>query len=750
MTLERYITLTDGEYLSDVEAQLPNTNGIHVIDAKTGVGKTRRMTLHAHANYGALIYPIKAIAAQQWIELADLIKEHGSTLARIDQIEHIERNRYDDRLCLHIDEGQILYTGGFRLPVEVLIDLIVWCSQRMPVYIYSATLRPEFLPQRIVDNIKSWTTVSKGWRRSINRITIQTSGYVIGNTIEIAGAISHIWDRAPGDPDRRLPTLAFVNSEKRAASVVNQLNEWAKTLPEDERPRVLYTDATRISARSADTEARDAYQRIIETATLSASGYDIVISTNTLAEGINLNDRINVVSVQASADVVFQQQGRARKDAVHWLITGRGYSEAVMGSTSPIARIRDLNGGDLYWKSIGDDPNDLTTDEPCGWSDLDAAQRADAYQTITHEQWRGDYAEQVVRELAEYGYTPQSYTVPNQTHQHKGSRVEVPKRQVMAAIAEHRQRLYEQDELMRGIPVSRLAQATPRGLSEGKKTGSKAPYQDGECPSGPTDQNHRVFKDLLETHPINHVIIGVASASTWWNACAALRDPDRAHVRLNIDPLTTYAGVNVAGRNWLSRVVKDKERCAAISATLDGLHTAISQRIPARATRCELPGDLLDDITDTFWIAVEGDPVIRGPDGLPIIDPLTDDNGDPITGADGQPLVIERRKQSGIWSDSNADTRETLVKLLLGMEQQENRHWIYFADSERLPFWDVPLDNAQGNRYRARVKHITAAGATVPDFCKTTKHTKATIADTKPGIIKKQAAAVVSGAEIIW
>lgn len=379
MTPETTIQLRADQRLHDVADQLPIEAGIHVILAPTGVGKTFHMTTSANDNNGAAVFSVKAILAQEILNAL----QNGWRNLTLYQIEKLSTADLSSIKELHIDECQVMYSGGFRIPVEVLIEKVIELSKRIPVYLYSATCNLDLMPVK-PDTI---TNVVGSFNRTLNVIQIPSNAKIVQNTEYVVATITGVI--ALEDK----PVLVFINSTSKSNAISRHLESKGIT-------SIVMTSET-ISKDGSPAMA--AYEKMINHSSVAAGGYQVVIATNCLAEGINFNDDFHVVSTQCEAGLVFQQQGRARKKATHWLIAGEG-TDQLRVEDNQLIRISE-DGRTVIRES------ESVLADKCQWQNPEYRAKADLYSLIAAHSPRGCYGVSIIKKMIEYGYQCEPLTL---------------------------------------------------------------------------------------------------------------------------------------------------------------------------------------------------------------------------------------------------------------------------------------------------------------------------------------------------
>lgn len=366
------IFLQPEQRLHDVADQLPTGAGIHFINAATGVGKTYHMTTSANDNYGACIFPVKAILKQETLSA----RKSGKINLKFIQIEKLTSFDFSSVKELHIDECQIMYSGGFRKQVETLIEKVVEQSKRIPVYLYSATCDLNLFPVK-PDTI---TNVVGQFKRTLNVVQIKSVGKVFQNIKYIVATATGVIE------EENKPVLLFVNSKTKSDAVSRHLADRGIS-------SIVCTSAT---ISETGSPASIAYEKMIDTSTVAAGGYQVVIATNCLAEGINFNDDIHVVSTQCEAGLLFQQHGRARKAATHWMIAGEGTDRLEVRGNQLI------HTGDGVRSVVRMSESSL--EDGCKWVCETNRGKAELYSLIAEHSSRGCFGVSILNKMNEHGY----------------------------------------------------------------------------------------------------------------------------------------------------------------------------------------------------------------------------------------------------------------------------------------------------------------------------------------------------------
>ncbi len=697
----KIIEITNEQFLSDIEDQLPTGKGIHLIITPTGGGKTTRMMFHAHETNGEVIFPVAPIKAQQEEEIKKekdkfridrKIDKHNKknqklkrkrkkkpetffitsnreskkpyqiklkdlaplSRTRITQIERLPWYKFSDAVkikggSLHVDECQILYQGGFRKDVEKLIRYIIKCSQVMPVYLYSATVNPKLLSFL---NVSTITYVRKPFDRNIELIQLLTSGVIKNNTNAIAITLDAIMRKSSDENDTEfddVPMLAFINSSAMACTVIKKLVAMGHK-EED----LIFLDSTRI--KKSKSEENRVYRYIIEKSKLNGCGKKLVIATNVMSEGVNIYDKIHVVSTQSDSGTVFQQQGRARGDAYHWVICGSGLDRL------------EIKDNELYRSTKTDGITKMYSlaersqlkESRCDWFMKEARQAALISSKMNEEFQCGRYGIQVLAELQRLGYTVKENELILKEVQIRVSGVDMTKRKMLELIDTH------------------------------------------DCPIF-YDKDHGLIKHLQSNYVSHFYDRQLIKAIAWSKSWLAMK-----HLGINLEQWVVYDVVNALGRSFLMWIFADGDRCIEIQRTVEDFKREFIQALEQSKHQIKaiardsgkggrVSGDKLETASTNLFSA-----------------------------------VLDRSDEYEFWSDSNKHMRITLFKLLTGFVVDNGQWSIAIRGS-----WCVPFkNNSERNKFNVRAKHIETSGITVQHFCESTNSTTRSIASMKTKEVK--------------
>lgn len=306
---KKTVSLKLNEFISDRVNELPTTNGMHLVVAPTGAGKSHAMTQHSANNNGAVIFPVKAVMMQQEQET-----ERRGIKANIYQLEKFDDKVADKVDVIHFDECQLIYEGGFRKDVERFTALLIEQSKTKPVYCYSATYLQE------IDFIKwdSVTVYDKEFKREYTVIQIEKDDELVSSGKQIRQFRTSFASGIVGARfETNLVVLVFVNSKSKCIEIKEEILASFPHLKIE------------ISCSESNQESA-VIQHIMKTSTVADCGADIILSTSSLEAGININDPVCIISEQTEAGKVFQRFGRARGVGYYYLFAGSGNGRVTL------------------------------------------------------------------------------------------------------------------------------------------------------------------------------------------------------------------------------------------------------------------------------------------------------------------------------------------------------------------------------------------------------------------------------------
>lgn len=513
MTPVKTIQLRADQRLHDVADQIPREAGIHFINAATGVGKTYHMTTSANDNNGAVVFPVKAILKQERMSA----QRDGRRNLTLYQIERLSTADLSNIKELHIDECQIMYSGGFRKPVEVLIEKVIELSKRIPVYLYSATCNLDLMPVK-PDTI---TNVVGSFNRTLNVIQISSNAKIVQNTEYVVATITGVIAL------ENKPVLVFINSTSKSNSISRHLEAKGIT-------SIVMTSET---ISKDDSPAMAAYEKMIEHSSVAAGGYQVVIATNCLAEGINFNDDFHVVSTQCEAGLIFQQQGRARKQASHWLIAGEGTDQLRIEGNQLINVSED-------GRTVIRESESVLADK-CRWQNPDYRAKADLYSLMAEHSPRGCYGVSIVDQLMRYRYQCNETMSIDNVEALKALK-NISQKAILKAIGEH---------------------GLPRRVDQ---------------------YDHPLIEHLTATRDPAEFEGPLASAIEWYAKWDVIQS-----MGIRGDCWQVYSKINAVGRKWLVVSLRDLGQ--------RNIATAVISEFKKLLTSTRINSAVLDELTAAFW-----------------------------------------------------------------------------------------------------------------------------------------------------
>lgn len=550
--LIKTLNLTHDQYVSDVADQLPTENGIHLITVLTGGGKTEHMMRHTATDGGMTVFPVKAIKEQQ--EIANRKLNRSTAIQQIEKLPLVSTDIKIPFNSIHIDEGQILYQGGFRQPVENLINYVNQAAKTRPVYLYSAAVRSELLPVELT----TYTKVVKPFERTLNVVQIPTKAEVKNCPVWISTAVDEIIKHTD-EIEKDLPVLLFVNSFKMASTVKEHLAKLGHT-----DSIVLDSKTTSVNEVGKPThqEQHAVYSSILDNEAIAGCGKRIVITTDVMAEGININDRFIVISCQAESSRVFQQQGRARKFAYHWMITGEGTDRL------------EVVKGEVWKHTTKDDkPHSYTirdesklSETICKWVNSEYAAKAQISSMLSVQFQRGCYGAQVINEMIGYGYQVGDLFGLSEVVKRRVSGVEISKKTVLNAIADH------------------------------------------GCPKW-FDKHSPLYKALANEYEHELIDRQLTKAIEWYSDWDLM---EQQGFKLNVWEI--YSRVNALGRSWLQWVFADNTNFESTVEDVSAFKAMICAHIKETSKEVEqtaagfkggrVSGEMVEQLSTVFWETV--------------------------------------------------------------------------------------------------------------------------------------------------
>lgn len=383
------IDLKPNEFISDRVNELPTTNGMHLIVAPTGAGKSHAMTQHSAKNNGAVIFPVKAVMQQQLQETQKM--GINANIYQLEKFDDVEADKVD---AIHFDECQLIYEGGFRADVERFTDMLLRQSLTKPVYCYSATYLQE------IDYVKwdSITVYDKAFERKCNIVQVEKEGEIVESGKQIRQFRTAFASVVVGAYfNENLPTLVFINSKSKCVEIRDEILAQFPTLKVE-------------ISNSENNESSHVIKHIMETSTIAGCGADIILSTSSLEAGININDPVCIVSEQTEPGKLFQRFGRARKSGVFYVVGGSGKGEIYLLSSAVIVQNKET---DTKFTIKDKERNTLSQymDQSCRFGNRDHARACDRYSNYIEQCDSLKNSYDVYDKLQGLGYKVDEYLV---------------------------------------------------------------------------------------------------------------------------------------------------------------------------------------------------------------------------------------------------------------------------------------------------------------------------------------------------
>ncbi|MDW1533310.1 hypothetical protein [Vibrio sp. Y159] len=291
-------------FLSHVANELPTSNGIHLIRAHMGVGKTFFQS-HASDTHGDLvIFSMKSIKRQQEFDASNA----GHNLIT-EQLEHfVEKDLEELKRTysrIHVDEVHLIYDAGYRAEtIDGLYKKIVELSKFMPVYCYSGTFKMNLSPFDFDTVVEIEKQVPKKELRVFMPEASREEGSYNGISARMLA------DIIQEDLDK--PVLFFNNNHKTNTNIAEYLRKNGVTC------EVVN------SASVKDKNSK--FSELANTSMIASMDVQVVLTTCALEEGININDAVRIVCVQDAPEKISQQFGRCRNPELGSfdLVVGQG------------------------------------------------------------------------------------------------------------------------------------------------------------------------------------------------------------------------------------------------------------------------------------------------------------------------------------------------------------------------------------------------------------------------------------------
>ncbi len=314
----------DRKYLSHAEKELPTTNGIHLIRAHMGVGKTHFQSYCSTKHGDLVLFSMKSIKRQQ-----ELDAEKASHELITEQLEHfVEKDTEELKRTysrIHVDEIHLIYDAGYRAEmIDGLYKKIVELSKVMPVYCYSGTFKMNLSPF----DFETVVEVDKQVPKKQLRVFMPEASREEGSYNGICARM--LADIIQEDLDK--PVLFFNNNHKTNTNIAEHLRKQGVTCE--------------VVNSSSVKDKNSKFAELAKTSMIAEMGVQVVLTTCALEEGINVNDAVRIVCVQDAPEKVSQQFGRCRNPELGSfdIIVGQGENAIYDDYINSIAS--DCHGDD--------------------------------------------------------------------------------------------------------------------------------------------------------------------------------------------------------------------------------------------------------------------------------------------------------------------------------------------------------------------------------------------------------------------
>lgn len=328
--------LSDRLNLSGISKGLILING-----GSTGTGKTYMMTEAAFLNKGYVFAATKAVNMQQSHDaktkkrkrvVNDKIEEY-SINPRFTQVEKIKAlyeswDRGETEINeIHFDEAQLIYEGGYRERVEDMVEYLSKFAKKIPVFFYSATFIPALSPVEFDFTLN----LTNNFRRDLSLFQLKSEDeYKVelliaeakkaGKEIKVDIPKGVLLKKA----NEIIDILVYVkNTHKKKIVFFMNDTELMDAIKEELAKRDISAEV--VSSQRLITGKAPWAKKIMEKSKFDKSiKIDILLATNTLEAGINIENNISIGSIQTAPQKVFQQLGRARGKGFFFLVAGTG------------------------------------------------------------------------------------------------------------------------------------------------------------------------------------------------------------------------------------------------------------------------------------------------------------------------------------------------------------------------------------------------------------------------------------------
>lgn len=307
------INLKPTEFIGHYQNEIPTGNGLHLIKAGTGCGKTTFMTSVYESNRSSvIIFPTKAIAEQVKIEIIERDNKKPDDqigLDRVVQLEHFPTHSVANNAPVLFDEIQLFKEhGAFRNIFGNVRDKISELKKTNPVYIVTGTWTDHLFDVFDVDTV---TDFKKVFNRKVGFIELSAEtvqGEINGNNLAIyTRSLADIVIKTAIE-FADLPTMFYLESREKLRVISDILTN---------------AGLSNIVVTSRKDEQPEAVKAWFKSGNIRDSGVDVILCTSVVAEGINVRDGANIICMPDAPERLVQRFGRNRIDPITGECAGR-------------------------------------------------------------------------------------------------------------------------------------------------------------------------------------------------------------------------------------------------------------------------------------------------------------------------------------------------------------------------------------------------------------------------------------------
>ncbi|WP_324043304.1 DEAD/DEAH box helicase [Aeromonas dhakensis] len=324
------INLKPTEFIGHYKNEIPTGNGLHLIKAGTGCGKTTFMTSVYESNRSSLIiFPTKAIAEQVKIEIIERDNNNPDDqlgLDRVVQLEHFPTHSVATNAPVLFDEIQLFKEhGAFRNIFGNVRDKISELKKTNPVYIVTGTWTDHLFDVFDVDTV---TDFKKVFERKVGFIELSAEtvqGEINGNNLAIyTRSLADIVIKTAIE-FADLPTMFYLESREKLRVISDTLTN---------------AGLSNIVVTSRKDEQPEAVKAWFKSGNIRDAGVDVILCTSVVAEGINVRDGANIICMPDATERLVQRFGRNRIDPITGECAGRYF---LIGNPDMVAMPSHFN-----------------------------------------------------------------------------------------------------------------------------------------------------------------------------------------------------------------------------------------------------------------------------------------------------------------------------------------------------------------------------------------------------------------------